>query len=314
MPAGSNKSMGAMEWLLLITLSVLWGGSFFFGRVALAELPPFTVVLARVGIAAAALHVVLIARGGRMPRSLQLWGALLVMGLLNNMIPFSLIFWGQTQISSSLASILNATTPLFTACIAHVLTRDERLTANRLSGVALGLAGVAIMIGPEVLAGLGANVFAQLAILGAAISCGFAGIFGRRFSGLSPLETATGQLTCSTLIILPVALAYDQPWALPAPGMTTWAAVVSIALLSTALAYIVFFRILAASGATNVMLVTLLIPAVAVLLGVMLLDEQLSLSQAAGMVVIASGLAAIDGRPLIYLRRLFWREHSTQNS
>lgn len=311
---GKNKVMAPAEWLLLITLSILWGGSFFFGKVALAELPPFTLVLARVGFAAAALHVVLIARGVRMPRSPRLWGAFFAMGLLNNMIPFSLIFWGQTQISSSLASILNATTPLFTVCLAHVLTRDERLRVNRLAGVLFGLVGVVIMIGPAALGGLGANVAAQVAIMGAALSYGFAGIYGRRFKGTSPLVTAAGQLTCSTLIILPVVLSFDRPWAIPVPALTTWAAVMGLALFSTAGAYVIYFRILATAGATNVLLVTLLVPVVASLLGMSLLSEQLLPSQFAGMALIGLGLAAMDARPLAALRRLILREPGTQNS
>ena len=294
--------MGPAEWLLLVILSVLWGGSFFFAEVALAGLPPFTVVLGRVGIAALALISLVHVNGRRLPRSPRPWGAFLIMGALNNLIPFSLIVWGQTQIASGLAAILNATTPLFTVVLAHHLTRDERLTPGRLAGVVLGFAGVAAMIGPSALAGLGAAVVAQLACLAAALSYACAGIFGRRFRGTPPLITAVGQISASTLMILPLALLVDHPWTLPLPGATTWAALVGLALLSTALAYVIYFRILAVAGATNLLLVTFLIPVSALVLGIAILGERLALGQLAGMALIGLGLAALDGRPLALLR------------
>lgn len=300
-----NAVMGRAEWLLLLGLSVLWGGSFFFAEVALAGLPPFCVVLARVGLAALALWTVLLLRGLPPPRSLRLWGAFLVMGLLNNAVPFSLIVWGQTQIASGLAAILNATTPLFTVVLAQWLTTDERLTPERLAGVALGLGGVAVMMGPDALAGLGAQALAQIAVLGAAISYALAGIFGRRFRGTPPLVTATGQLTCSTCLLLPVALLSDRPWSLPAPPPGTWLAIAGLAILSTAAAYVVYFRLLASTGATNLLLVTFLIPVTALLLGIGVLGEHLEARHLLGMLGIALGLAAIDGRIAAALRTTF---------
>lgn len=294
-------TMGSREWLMLLVLSVLWGGSFFFSKVALDELPPLTVVLARVAVAALALHVVVLAGGMRMPRERATWGAFAGMGLLNNLIPFSLIFWGQTQISSGLASILNATTPLMTVVLAHLLTRDERLRASRTMGVLLGLAGVAVMLGPDAVDGLNPGLLGQLAVLGAALSYGFASIYGRRFRGTPPLITACGQVTATTLLMAPIATAVDQPWTQSAPSWTTLAALAGLGLLSTALAYLLYFRILAAAGATNVVLVTLLIPVSALLLGTTLLDEEIGPGELIGMAGIAFGLAAIDGRLLRWL-------------
>jgi drug/metabolite transporter (DMT)-like permease len=288
--------MGPIEWLPLVVLSVLWGGSFFFNRLALTELRPFTVVLGRVGLAALALHALVLARGLRMPGSPGAWGAFLAMGALNNLVPFSLIVWGQTRIPSGLASILNATTPLWTVVVAHLLTRDERLTRSRLGGVLLGLAGVVVILGPEALLGLSLDVLAELAVLGAALSYAFAGVFGRRFRALPPLVTATGQVTGTVLMALPIALAADRPWTLPAPGLVTWGALGGLALLSTALAYVIYFRVLAAAGATNILLVTFLIPVSALLLGSTVLGERLVPRQLAGMALIGLGLAAIDGR------------------
>jgi len=292
------KVMGPLEWFLLIVLSVLWGGSFFFGEVVLTELQPFTLVLGRVSIAAVALNVMVRATGHRMPISPAMWAAFLVMGLLNNLIPFSLIFWGQTQISGSLAAILNATTPVWTVLLAHFLTVDERLTPNRLAGVFFGLIGVAVMIGPDALQGLGINVLAQLAVVGAAISYAFAGIFGKRFRGTPPIVTAAGQITGTTVMMVPIALLVDKPWLLPWPGLNVWGALLGLALLSTALAYIIYFRLLSTAGATNLLLVTFLIPVSAILLGTIILNEQLDVRHFAGMGLIGLGLMAIDGRPV----------------
>ncbi len=290
--------MGATEWLLLITLSVLWGGSFFFNAVALDDLPPLTVVFARVAIAAGALWLVVVLRGQRLAVAPGLWLAFVAMGALNNVIPFTLIVWGQTRIGSGLASILNATTPLFTVIFAHWLTRDERLTPARLVGVAFGLIGVLVMIGPRALEHFSLEVVAQMAVVGAAIAYAFAGIFGRRFQGTPPLVTAAGQLSASALMMLPLVLVVDRPFSLDAPAMETWGAVLGLSLLSTAVAYVIYFRILARAGATNLLLVTFLLPVSALVLGITLLGETLEIRQVAGMFLIGSGLAAIDGRPM----------------
>ncbi|MBP2305001.1 DMT family transporter [Azospirillum melinis] len=298
MTAPSHKPMDLTDWGLLIALSILWGGSFFFVGIAVRELPPLTIVAMRVALAALALGGLLRILGLPMPRDRRTWVAFFGMGALNNLLPFCLIVWGQTQIASGVASVLNATTPLFGVLVAHVLTRDEKMTGNRLAGVLIGFAGVAVMIGPTALAGLGNGLLPQLAVLGAALSYSFAGIFGRRFKGMgvSPLVTATGQVTASTLMLVPVALLLDRPWTLPMPSATAWGAVMGIALLSTALAYVIFFRVLASAGATNLMLVTFLIPVSAILLGGLFLGERLAVRHGVGMALIAGGLAAIDGR------------------
>ncbi|MGE3294909.1 MAG: DMT family transporter [Geminicoccaceae bacterium] len=296
--------MGAREWAMLAALSLLWGGSFFFVAVALHAFPPFTLVALRVGLAALCLLVVLRLIGLRLPRGREPWLAFVGMGLLNNALPFSLIVWGQTQIASGLAAILNATSPLATVLVAHLCTRDERLTANRVAGVVIGLLGVGVMLGPAALAGPGGPMLAQLACLGAALSYACASVFGRRFArlGIAPLQGAAGQLLASSAILLPQALLLDHPWHLALPDLRAWAAVAGLALLSTALAYILYFRLLRAAGAVNLQLVTFLIPVSAILLGVLVLGERLTALQLAGMALIAAGLAAIDGR-LIRLAR-----------
>ena len=302
----AQKSMGAVEWGMLVGLSVLWGGSFLFNGILVPELPPFTIVTARVALAAIALHVIVRMTGHSMPRHRQAWGAFFGMGFLNNVIPFLLIVWGQTHIASGLASILNATTPLFAVVVAHFLTADEKMTGNRLIGVIVGFAGVALMIGPSVLASLGgSNALAQLAVLGAAFSYSLAGIFGRRFRrmGLAPIIPAAGQVTASAILLLPIALFVDRPWTLAMPSTETWLALAGLAILSTAIAYVLFFRILATAGATNLMLVTFLIPVSAILLGALILGEDLQAKHFIGMAMIAIGLAAIDGRLLAFGKR-----------
>ena len=303
-PAALNRSMTPKEWGLLLALSVLWGGSFFFIGVAVAELPPLTIVALRVTLAAVFLHVTLRAIGLRLPTDRDLWAAFFGMGLLNNVVPFTLIVWGQTHIASGVASILNETTPLFTVVVAHALTVDEKMTGGRILGVVAGLTGVAVMVGGSAVQTLGVNVAAQLAVLAAALSYAFAGVFGRRFNrlGVAPLTTATGQVTASSAVLLPVMMIIDRPWTLPTPSAGTLTALAGLAVLSTAVAYVLYFRILATAGATNLLLVTLLIPATAILLGVAVLNETLDIRHLTGMALISLGLAAIDGRPWQRLR------------
>ena len=296
--------MGLRVWIWLLSLSVLWGGSFFFAKVAIGELGPLTVVFARVALAALTLDIVVVAARTKPFRRDAPWRAYFVMGFLNNVLPFSLIFWGQTQIASGLASILNATTPLFTLLVAHFLTQDEKIDAAKVAALLAGFAGVAVLIGPERLVD-GSSAWGELACLSAALSYAFAGVYGRRFKILriAPIEAAAGQVTASTVLILPIMLAVEQPWALPAlPSLTVWAALVGLALLSTALAYILYFRILAAAGATTLLLVTFLIPVTAVLLGAAVLGERLAPRHFAGMALIGAGLAVIDGRIARLLR------------
>jgi drug/metabolite transporter (DMT)-like permease len=302
-----TRTMSVAEWAMLLALSVLWGGSFFFVGWALRDLPPLTIVFSRVLVAALVLFAFMILSGRRVPRSAGLWLAFGVMSVLNNLAPFSLIAWGQQQTGAALASILNATTPFFTVLVAHALTSDEGLTPAKLAGVALGFVGVAAMIGRDALAGGGAEaLMAQAAILGAALSYAFAGVFGRRFRrmGVDPVTTAAGQVMASALLLAPVVLLVDQPWSLAAPQPSTWAALACLGIFSTALAYVLFFRILSGAGATNVMLVTLLVPVSAVALGVALLGEQLRAEHLFGVVLITVGLTVIDGRVFRLIGRL----------
>jgi drug/metabolite transporter (DMT)-like permease len=302
LPPIKNKVMSPFEWLLLILLSLMWGSSFVFNAVVLAELQPLTVVLGRTVLGAIALNLLVRMSGHRMPADPRRWADFAFMGVIGILIPFNLILWGQIQIDSGLASILIAMTPLFTVALAHVLTRDERLTANRAGGVILGLVGVSFMIGPDVLLGLGLQVAAQLACLGAALCYASTSIFGRRFKGMPPMVSATGQVTATAVMLAPIALVVDRPWTLPMPAIETWAALASLALLSTTAAYIIYFRILSTAGATNITLVTFLSPVSTILLAIAILGESPELRHFAGMGMIALGLAAMDGRPLALLK------------
>ena len=291
----SDHRIDARDWSLLAVLSVLWGGSFFFVGVAIRELPPLTVVLLRVALAAIILLPVLWIYRIPLPKGMAGWRPFFAIALLNNVLPFSLIVTGQTHVSSGLASILNATTPLFTVLV-MAAAGDERLHARRVAGVIIGLVGVAILRGPDLGFG-GSQGFGILLCLAGAFSYGLSALYARRkLSDSPPLATATFQMLASTLMMIVVAGAFERPWQLPMPGVTTWLALLGLAVLSTALAYIVFFQILRRSGSTNVMLVTLLIPVTAILLGSLVLGESISLAEIAGALVIGSALLVIDGR------------------
>jgi len=293
----NNKTMTINEWLLLLVLSLLWGGSFFFNEIILRELHPFTMVFARSFVAAAMLLVLVFASGREMPKSLKVWGAFLIMGFLNNLVPFSLIVWGQQHIDSGLASILNATTPLFSVILGHFLTTDEKLNVNKIMGIVFGLVGVVILVGPDTLRGIGAQGLAQIAILMASLSYAIAGVFGRRFQNMEPIVSSAGMLTCTAVMMLPLAWWVDRPQSLSFT-LSTWGSVLAQALLSTVIAYLIYFRILKTAGATNVLLVTFLIPVSALLLGVLALGEVISWSLLVGMVLIFIGLIVVDGRLL----------------
>jgi drug/metabolite transporter (DMT)-like permease len=290
--------LDAAVWLLLCSLSVLWGGSFLFAKIAVAEVGPATLVALRVGIAAAALLLVLRIRTMAIPPLRSLGPAFLVMGLLNNVIPFGLIFWAQVRIDVGLAAILNASTPLWAIVVAHYWTRDEPLTRHKLAGVGVGFAGVVLLVGPGALRGLGESVLAEIAVLVGALSYALAGVWGRRFRGLDPMLPAAGQLTASTLIAAPLAFALEGPFALGSLSGQVIAAILGLALASTALGYVLYFGILARAGAGNALLVTMLIPPSAMLLGALVLDERPTTLSLSGLGLIVIGLALVDGRIL----------------
>lgn len=290
--------LGPMDWGLLVLLSLLWGGSFLCVGIAVQELPVLTIIALRVSLAALVLWGIALFCGHQLPRGRKTWQAFLALGLLNNVIPFGLIVFGQQTIGAGLAAILNATTPLWTVLVAALFLADERFSKQKLFGVLLGLVGVIVMVGPDSLAGISRNLGAQLAVLGATLSYAFASVFGRRFAAakISPLHTALGQVTASSFILVPWALMIDTPWASALPSQATIFAILGLAVLSTAGGYLLFFNILERAGATNVSLVTLLIPPSAIAMGMLFLEETLQGIHFIGLALIILGLLSLQGR------------------
>jgi drug/metabolite transporter (DMT)-like permease len=291
-----STTMDLNSTILLLLLAAVWGGSFFFAEIALREVPPLTITLHRVFWAVPVLALIVRLRKIVVPRSIRVWGAYLVMGALNNAIPFSLIFWGQTQIESGLASILNGTTAMFAAVVAGLLLVDEPLTTKKIVGAGLGIVGVAFIMGPDVLTGFNPSNLAQLAVIGGALSYAFASAWGKAtLAGQPPLMNALGMLLGSTVLMIPIVFVVDGP---PQLALSTdvWGALLGVAVLSTALAYFLYFAILEKAGAANLMLVTLLIPPFAIGLGVLFLDERMAPEAWIGFAIIALGFAVTDGR------------------
>jgi drug/metabolite transporter (DMT)-like permease len=293
-----DQRMNREDWAILLVLSVLWGGSFFFIEVAIPTVAPLTLVLIRVVLAAVFLWAFLLVRRERLMLPPGAAFALLVLALLNNVIPFSLFAWAQAEITGGLASILNATTPIWGVVVAHAFTHDEKAGPAKVVGVLLGFAGVAVMIGADLLGQIGTNALAQIACLVSTLCYALAGVWARRFRhmGVSPLAVSTGQLSAAAILMLPLVLIFEPPWLASAPSARAWWALIALALFCTTFAYILYFRLLASAGATNSLLVTFLIPITAILLGALLLGERLEARHFAGMALIGAGLAAIDGR------------------
>ena len=299
-----NQEMTGREWATLLILAVIWGGAFLFIGVAVRHVDPLTYVWLRLTIAAGVMFLFVKLKGEALNLPRQVWGPILLLALLNNALPFTLFGWGQTHIASGLASILNATTPIWGVLVAHFLTHDERMTPRKIAGVVLGFAGVAVMIGPMLLANVGTDALAQLACISASLSYAFAAVWARRFRrmGISPMSVTTGQLTAGALLMLPLALLVDQPWTQPLPPLSAWGAIVALAVMCTAFGYVLYFRLIETAGATNALLVTLLVPPFAILFGSLFLNEVLAPQDFIGLALIALGLAAIDGRLLRRVR------------
>lgn len=292
-----QKSLSPRAWIELALLGLIWGGSFLSIRVALNEIPVVTSVLHRTLWAMLALWVVVAVMRLPVPRNLRTWGGFLVMGLLNNVIPFALMAWGQLHIETGLTSILNAATAIFGVIIAALVFADERLTWRKGLGVTLGFIGVATAIGLEQFRNFDLRSGAQLAVLAGTVSYACASSWARaRLGHLSPQVAAAGMLTCSTLVLLPAAVLIDGPLRFDLMPQT-WTAIGYYALIATAGAYLLYYRVLAAAGSGNLMLVTLLIPPVAITLGALVLDEALTARAFWGFGLLALGLMILNRGP-----------------
>ncbi|MGB7288259.1 MAG: DMT family transporter [Salaquimonas sp.] len=302
-PSAPNNQMSPALWAMLLLLSLIWGGSFLFGRIAVQEIPPLTLVALRVSLAAIAIWVFIFA--GRRSIAITKWFVLNILGMsvLNNIIPFSFILYGQQEIGSGLASIVNAMTPIWTVIIANFLTSDEKWSPRKAFGITAGFCGVAVLMGGDVWSGLQASALAQASVLIATISYGFAGVYGKRFKGIDPIQVAAGQLTGSSFFMAIILLVSGDAASVQLPSTIAIWSVLGLAIPCTAFAYVLFFKILQSAGATNVSLVTFLVPVSAILLGIIFLNEALTPWHIGGLTLIATGLVILDGR-LFHQRKL----------
>jgi drug/metabolite transporter (DMT)-like permease len=297
------KAMTAQDWGLIAILSLIWGSAFFLIVIVLRDMPANTMVFLRFALAIPPMLLWLRYTGEDLPMTVTIWKQFTILGALNIAIPLIIFTWGQARIPSGLASVLNATTPLWGVIVAHFLTQNEKATPLRLFGVLTGFAGVGVMMGTGALSGAGENVMAQLACAGATLFYGLAGVYALRMgdTGLSPMQIATGQVCTASLMMIPVVLLTETPWALPMPGLAALASLATLALVGTSFAYLLYFRLIASAGASNALLIPLTIPPIAILLGALFLEEVILPQQMAGIALIALGLLALDGR---MLRRL----------
>jgi drug/metabolite transporter (DMT)-like permease len=294
----NSPKLDGHGWLLIGILAILWGGAFFLIEVGLRSFPPITLVFIRVAFAVPPMWIAMRLMGMTLPRSAGDWGLLTVVGALNCALPFTLFFWGQQYLDSGYAAILNATTPLWGVVTAHFMTRDEKATPARIIGVLTGMAGIIIMVGPAAMQGLSNNLLAQIACVISTVFYSLAAIYGRRLSQttLTPMAVATGQTMMAAVLMIPIVLIVDQPWTMDMPRLDATMAGLTLALLSTALAYTLYFRLIDRAGASNAQLVAFLMPILAVILGITFLGESLSAGQMIGAAVIALGLIILDGR------------------
>ena len=287
-----------VDYLLLLLLSAIWGSSFLFIKLAVATIPPMTLVAARLVLAALALLVFLAATGRRLPRDPGIWRGFLVVGVIGNVVPFFLINWGEVTVDSSLAAIVLAVMPLATVVLAHIFTADERLTPMKGLGVAVGFGGIVALVGPDALTGFGREVVSQLAIAGAACCYAATTVFVRRsrLVDLPPAVNTAGMLVTAAVVAVPLALVADRPWELPMPATGSLLALVVLALLCTSAAFLILFRLLATTGATFVSLLNYLAPVFGVFWGALLLGESLGLDTLGALALIMIGLALAQTR------------------
>jgi drug/metabolite transporter (DMT)-like permease len=288
--------MGLIEWGMLGVCAMLWGSAYVFNAIAIKELPHLTITLLRLIIASVFLQIVMRVAGMTFPRGWSIWGAFFLMTMLSNVGPYLLVLRGQTGTTSGLAAVLTATTPLFTILLAHIFTHDERITPNKIAGVVVGIAGVGIVMGPDAWDGATVSFLAKLALVAASLLYAIGGIYARRFRDLPPLVITTSIMTAGAVLSLPLSLYFDEPWTLPQPSTEVALAVLATGIFGSALAGIAYFRVFTVSGATNAMLVTLLLPITPIIGGALYLGEVLKAREMAGSLVIMLALVIIDGR------------------
>jgi len=282
-----------MNLLLLLILGTIWGASYLFIKVIVAEVPAFTLVAGRLTLAAIIMWGILRARGLSLPRSRRIWRAYAVLGFVGAAVPYSLISWGEQYISSGLASLLQATTPIFTVILAHFLTDDERITMTKIIGVVVGFVGVGVLMLPDLRQGLQANLLGQLAIVASSLCYAGVAIYTRnQLRGQTPMASTTGQLTMGMVYMLPASLLIDRPFAL-SPSLPVLASWMVLTLLGTVVAYVIYFTIIERTSATFVTMVTYIIPVNGLLLGALVLNESLDVTTLGSLALILLGVLLV---------------------
>lgn len=297
--------MTSRDWALLAMCAVFWGSAYTFNKVIVTELPALTITAARLVIAASFLTLLATLQGVRLPPFGRQWHAFFVFTLFSNVVPFLFVLRGQRETASGLAAVIGATTPLFVILLAHVFTTDERMQGRKVAGVLVGMAGVAVVVGADALAGWSSGLAAKLSLVFAAFLYAVGAVYSKRIVGLPPIAMAAMQMICGMVIALPLAMLIDQPWSLPQPSRKVVLAIIGTAIIGSSLSAIAYFHILKRAGATNAMLVTLLVPITPILLGGLLFGERLLWREVIGAAIIGAALLLIDGRPLRWLMRQF---------
>ena len=288
----NQRSSIGLELALLLVLATLWGASYTFIKLGVATIPPVTLIAARTLIASLVLLAVLRSRGLSLPRDGATWRRFMFQACLNSVVPFTLIAWAERDVDAGLATILNSTSPIFTFLLTAAVTRHEPATARKLLGVVAGIVGTAIIVGTQELDGLGRELWAQLAIVAATICYAGAAIFGRSFKGLDPMMPAAGSMLCGAALLIPASLVLDRPWAL-APSSSSLAALIGLSLFSTALAFVIYFRLVQTLGSVGTTSQAYLRVPIGVGIGALVLGEALPPSAWAGMLCVLLGVAAM---------------------
>jgi drug/metabolite transporter (DMT)-like permease len=282
----------AIELTLLLVLATCWGAAYSFIKVAVETIPPLTLITARTLIAGSLLLAVMWWRGVRLPREAAMWGRFAVQTGLNAAVPFTLIAWAERTVDAGLAVILNSTTPIFAFLLTALITRHEPVTSRKLLGVMLGIAGICLIIGMQALSGIGREIGAQLAVVMASLCFAGSAIFGRSFQGLDPMVPAAGSLMCGAIILLPFSLVIDRPWTLE-PPTDAILALIGLSVFSTALAFVIYFRLVNTLGSVGTTAQAYLRVPIGVGIGALFLGETLPASAWAGLVCVIAGVAAM---------------------
>ncbi len=293
----TGKTRMAKELSLLLLLSGLWGASYSFIKIGVETIPPITLIAARTLIASAILVLFLYLRGLKLPRDALIWKRFAFQACLNSVLPFTLIAWAERTVDAGLATILNAASPIFTFLLTLLLTRHEAVTSRKLFGVVVGAMGICLIVGMEAFTGVGQDAWAQLAILVATVCYAGAAIFGRNFAGMDPMIPAAGSLVCGTMILIPASIVFDHPWALT-PSTHSLSALLALSVFSTALAMVIYFRLVQTLGAIGTTAQAYLRVPIGVAIGALFLGETLTLTAWIGLACVVAGVIAMTLKPL----------------